>query len=538
MKILSTKAMREVDRVASEDFGIPGVVLMENAALGVVDAALAEVPHAESVVIFCGPGNNGGDGLAVARHLAVRGLQVVAVVATGGREYSGDARIQHEIARKMAGMGLELRVMTADRAAEVESLSNTDLVIDALFGTGLSRPLDGWFADLVTAIDALDVTILAVDLPSGLNGDRSDLWGPHIEADLTVTFGALNAAHVFPPASDAAGRVVIADLGIPLDLVERADGDLFLLDAGDLAPLLGPRPAAAHKGDFGHLLIAAGSVGKSGAAVLAAQAAVRSGAGLVTAAIPESILDAFEAASLETMSTPLPVVDEGELAGGALDELVRGAESKNAVAVGPGLGTSSVTAETIRSFCLGVELPLVLDADGLTAFAGQLGGLRQRSCATVLTPHPGELARLIGVETADIVKDRLGSVRRAAEESGAVVLLKGHLSLIADPEGGVYVSPTGNPGMATGGSGDVLTGMIGALLAQRVDPLAATQLAAFAHGMAGDAAAAEVGERSLAAADLLAFVPSSFRALSRGESDIPIPKASSGAGNDADMDFG
>ncbi len=515
MKILSTDAMREVDRLAIEELGVPGVVLMENAALGTVEAALAEAPKAESAVVFCGPGNNGGDGLAIARHLAVRGLEVVALIATGGRDYSGDALVQHRVACKMSGMGLEVRVLDAgaDVAPALEAVASVDLAIDALFGTGLSRSLEGQFADLVAGINALGMPTVAVDLPSGLNGDQQNPLGPHIEADLTVTFAALKVAHVFPPAAAAAGKVVIADLGIPFDLVERAEGDLHLLDADDLAPLLGPRPRVAHKGDFGHLLVAAGSIGKSGAAVLTAQAAVRAGAGLVTAAVPESILETFEAASIETMSTPLPISAAGELAGEAHAALVRAARGKSAVALGPGLGTSRRTAEIIRSFCLDVELPLVVDADGLTAFAGRLDKFRQRGQETILTPHPGELGRLLGVGTDDVVADRLGSVRRAAEESGAIVVLKGHLSLIADPQGGVYVSPTGNPGMATGGSGDVLTGMIGALLAQRMDPLSAAQLGTFVHGAAGDAAAAEVGEVSLAAGDLLGYVSSSFEAL-------------------------
>ncbi len=523
MKILSTRAMREVERIAIEELGVPGIVLMENAALGVVDAALTEVPEAESAVVVCGPGNNGGDGLAIARHLAVRGLRVVAVVATGGREYSGDARVQFEIAGKMSGMGLELRVLDAnsEAAAELEAAvadAGADLVIDALFGTGLSRPLGRPFASLVRAINALELPTIAVDLPSGLDADRSELPGPHIRADLTVTFAALKLAHVLPPASEAAGNVVIADLGIPMDLVERAEGDLYLLGGGDLAPLLRPRPVAAHKGDFGHLLLVAGGPGKSGAAVLAARSAVRAGAGLVTAAVPASIVDAFEAASIETMSVALPTSPASsgdELCESALALLEREAEGKQAVALGPGLGTARGTCEVVRAFCLGVELPLVLDADGLNAFAGRIEALAGRARSTVLTPHPGELARLLGVATADIVEDRLGSVRRAARQSGAIVILKGHRTLIADPEGGVYVNPTGNPGMATGGSGDVLTGLIGALLAQGLEALAAAQLGAFVHGMAGDSAAATVGERSLAAGDLLGFVPSSFEALAR-----------------------
>ncbi len=515
MKILSTAAMRSVDRAAVEELGVPGVVLMENAALGVVEAALARVPSAESAAVFCGPGNNGGDGLAIARHLAVRGLRTRALVLTEGRGYTGDAAVQFEIARKMQGLGLELEDLdqTGELTVALERAAQADLVIDALFGTGLSRPLEGRFAELVAAINELPAPIIAVDLPSGLGGDHAEILGPHIEAEVTVTFAAPKIAHIFMPAASSAGEVVVSDLGIPDQLVERAEGDLFLLEPAHVAALLGPRQVDAHKGDFGHLLVVAGSAGKSGAAVLATQAAIRAGAGLVTAAVPEDVLPTFAAASIESMSVGLPVTSSG-LGDPALAALRAAATEKSAVALGPGLGTAEATGETIRRFVLESGAPLALDADGLNAFAGRLELLAARKAPAVLTPHPGELGRLLGVETGEVTADRLGSVRAAAERSGSVVVLKGHLSVIAAPGEGVFVNPTGNPGMATGGSGDVLTGMIGALLGQGLDPIAAAQLGTFVHGLAGDLAAGDVGEVSLSAGDLLGRVPAAFEIVS------------------------
>lgn len=527
MRILSAAEMREVERRAIEELGIPGVVLMENAALGVVEAALREVPAAESAIVFCGPGNNGGDGLAIARQLVARGLRATALIATGGRDYQGDARIQFEVANRMAGSALEVRVLAADAEIGELGLERSDfhLVIDALFGTGLSRPLTGQFADLAAAINSLELPTIAVDLPSGLDADRPEPPGPHVEADLTVTFAALKPAHVFPPASEAAGIVAVSDLGIPGELVEQADGDLFLVDSEDLEPLLAPRARNAHKGDLGHLLIVAGSPGKSGAAVLSSRAAVRTGAGLVTAAVPDSILGALASGSIESMAVGVACSDRGAISLEAQEALEREQEGKQALAVGPGLGSASGTFEMVRRLCLASELPLVLDADGLNAFAGRLAELAKRPAPTVLTPHPGELGRLLGVPTSEVVANRLELARKAARDSGAVVVVKGHLTLIAEAGRGVWVNPTGNPGMATGGTGDVLTGMIGALLAEGMEPLDAARLGVFVHGLAGDEAAASWGERSLAAGDLIESIGAAFDGVAGWSAGAAAPEA-------------
>ncbi|MEO6195989.1 MAG: NAD(P)H-hydrate dehydratase [Thermoanaerobaculia bacterium] len=519
MRILTAEAMREVDRAAIEELGIPSMVLMENAAIGVVEAIAEAYGDAESAAIFCGPGNNGGDGLAVARHLSVRGWEVRIFLVTNGHELSGDAAAQLEICRK-----IELPILTIAAEKELrvalEAAADCDVVVDALFGTGLARPLEGLFARVVEGINGLPVPCVAVDLPSGLAGSEPRPIGLHVKADLTVTFAAPKVAHVFPPSADAVGEMVVTDLGIParlVDDVEEEAGDLHLLMGEELVDLLPARDAGAHKGDFGHALIVAGSPGKAGACILAARAAVRAGAGLVTAAVPESILQTVELGSIESMTLPLPAGASGHLAERAADVVLEAAEGKAVLALGPGLGTEPFTVAAIRRIALECPLPLVLDADGLNAFEGKAGDLAARRAETILTPHPGELGRLLGISTAQIQEDRIAAARGAAEETGAIVVLKGHMTLIASGTA-VFVNPTGNPGMATGGTGDVLTGLIAGFLAQGLDALDAAVLAVYLHGLAGDLAAARLGEISLAAGDLIEILPAAFAAL-RGEGE-------------------
>jgi NAD(P)H-hydrate epimerase len=521
MRILTAEAMREVDRAAIEELGIPSLVLMENAAIGVVEAMVETfgetLGEEKSAAVFCGPGNNGGDGLAVARHLTVRGWDARIFLVQGGRELSADAATQLSICRKCELSIFEIHD-GKDLGVALEAVTECDVVVDALFGTGLTRPLDGLFTRVVQAINTLPMPCVAVDLPSGLAGSQAQLIGPHVEAALTVTFAAPKVAHVFPPAADAVGKMVVAGLGIPARLVEdvvEEAGDLHLLMAEELADLLPEREPGSHKGDYGHALIVAGSPGKAGACILAARAAVRAGAGLVTAAVPEPILQTVDLGSIESMTLALPASVSGHLTELAADAALEAAEGKAVLALGPGLGQEPSTVAAIRRLALEAALPLVLDADGINAFAGRAGELAARRAETILTPHPGELGRLLGISTAQIEEDRVAAARGAAEETGAIVVLKGHLTLIASGTA-VFVNPTGNPGMATGGSGDVLTGLIAGLLSQGLDALDATVLAVYLHGLAGDLAAARLGEASLAAGDLIELLPAAFAAL-RGE---------------------
>jgi hydroxyethylthiazole kinase-like uncharacterized protein yjeF len=532
MRILTAEAMREVDRAAIEDLGIPSLVLMENAAIGVVEALGQAFGDAESAAVFCGPGNNGGDGLAVARHLAVRGWEVRVFLVTGGRGLSGDAAVQLGICRKSELPILEVSSPDA-LAAALEAAAECDLVVDALFGTGLARPLEGLFAQAIDAINSLPAPCVAVDLPSGLSASHARPIGPCVQAALTVTFAAPKVAHIFPPAADAVGEMVVTDLGIPPRLVEEVEeetGDLHLLMREELAELLPEREPDTHKGDYGHALIAAGSPGKAGAVILAARAAVRAGAGLVTAAVPEPILQTVDLGSVESMTLGLPAGAAGQIAERAADVLLDAAEGKAVLALGPGLGQEAATAAAIRRIVLECPLPLVLDADGINAFAGRAGELSGRRAETVLTPHPGELGRLLGISAAQIQEDRVAAARGAAEETGAIVVLKGHLTLVASGTA-VFVNPTGNPGMATGGAGDVLTGLIAGLLAQGLDALDATLVAVYLHGLAGDLAASRMGEAPLAAGDLIEILPAAFAALKEaGEEESGHEHAERGHG--------
>jgi ADP-dependent NAD(P)H-hydrate dehydratase / NAD(P)H-hydrate epimerase len=530
VRILSAEAMAKVDRAAIEVLGIPSMVLMENAAIGAADAVGRSFPEAGAVAIFCGPGNNGGDGLAIGRQLAARGYRVVCFLVLEGRELTGAAGAQLEICRALGADLVRLVEVGEDDelAPSIGAAREADLVVDALFGTGLGRPLEGRYAELVEALAELPVPKLAVDLPSGLNGTRTEPFGPYLPADVTVTFGALKPAQVFPPAADGVGEVVVADLGLPPAWIEQGDpslpegegdweegGALHLLVADEVAGLLAPRRADSHKGTYGHLLVVAGATGKAGAAILTAVAAVRAGAGLVTAAVPAPIVQTVDGGSLESMTLALPADEDGAgtITSGAADAVLEAARGKDAVALGPGLGGGDAVAAEIRRAVLACPLPLVLDADGINAFAGRAGELAGREAPTILTPHPGELARLLGVETGEVTSDRLAAVRRAARESGGVVALKGHLTLVAAPDGTAWVNPTGNPGLATGGTGDVLTGVVGALLARGYEPAEAACLGVYLHGLAGDLAAEEKGRTSLRASDVAEHLPTAFRRL-------------------------
>ena len=512
MKVLTAAAMRTVDRRAIEEVGIPSLVLMENAAAAAADAVGELFPEAGEVAIVCGPGNNGGDGLALARRLTIRGYGVTVLLWAGSSGLRGDAAVQNDIC---AWMGVETEHLepTTDLKLAVSRLSAFDLLVDALFGTGLGRPLEGPLAELVERLDALPIPKLALDMPSGLDGSRAAVIGPHLSVDATVAFGAPKVAHVFLPTAESVGELVVADLGIPAVLYEEAEGDLHLLERSELAESVLARDPESHKGDHGHVLIVAGSPGKTGAAVLAARGALRSGAGLVTVATPEVVAPTVDAGSLESMTIGVSCDQDGVLAAAALDELLAAASGKRVVALGPGLGRSAETSAVIRQAVLSLDTPVVLDADAIQAFAGQGEELAKRSAPTVLTPHVGELGALVGVRHEEIGRDRLTWARSAARDTGALVVLKGHPTLVARSDGTVWANSTGNSGMATGGTGDVLLGLVAGLVAQGYPPEQAACLGVYLHGLSGDLALARTGEHSLLAGDLLEFLPEAFASL-------------------------
>jgi NAD(P)H-hydrate epimerase len=507
--VLTAEQMRRFDRWAISELGIPSLVLMENAALGVVDAIGERYAPCDEVLVLCGPGNNGGDGLAVARHLVARGYSCTTWLAASRSRLGGDAAAQLAILDRL---GIPVHEMSA---GDYSALPPAGLLVDALFGTGLERPLAGDYAALAAAIAEHAAPVIAVDLPSGLDASRGEPIGPHVVADLTVTFARPKLTHVLDPAAAAVGELVVADLGVPWTDLDHKGPSCSLLVGEELGSWLPERRADSHKGDFGHLLIVAGSAGMSGAAVLAARAAVRAGAGLVSLAVPESIRGECHVGCLEAMTVSLGDAGDRAFSREHVEALRGAAASRSALAVGPGVGGSDDALAAVRELVHGTYVPLVLDADGLNAFAGRIDELAGRAGELVLTPHPGELARLLGSSVAAVQSDRISAAREAAARARAVVVLKGHQSLVAEPDGELAINPTGNPGLASGGSGDVLTGVIGSLLAQAFETSAAARLGVYVHGLAGDLAAARLGERSLGASDLVAELSRAFLELER-----------------------
>lgn len=506
MKILDSDQMRSIDRRAADQHGIASIVLMENAAVAVAEVIAERFPAAARVAIFCGTGNNGGDGFAVARHLANRGVETGIFLLGDRSRIAGDALANLEACDR-AG----LAVAPVDGAERLERAvlfaSRSDLVIDAIFGTGLARPAAGLHADAILAINALDVPCLAVDLPSGLDASSATPPGPAIEAAVTVTFVAPKIAHVFAPAADCCGEVVVADISIPDAAIDAEGVMLSLIAPGDAAALFQPRAAETHKGTYGHLAVIAGSAGRSGAAILAARGAIRTGAGLVTVLTDVATANIVDAASAESMTVHVFRTTSG------IDRILAALETKDAVVIGPGLPDDEEGYAFVRELLPRIALPAIVDASALNAFAGSIEALGRAEAPRVITPHPGELARLLGSSTSEIASDRIAAARAAAAKARAVVVLKGHQTLVATPDGEVRVNPTGNAGMASGGMGDVLSGMIGALLAQGAEPADAAAAAVWLHGFTGDLLAEETADIGLAARDVAESIPRAIRKL-------------------------
>ncbi|MBI4587288.1 MAG: NAD(P)H-hydrate dehydratase [Candidatus Rokubacteria bacterium] len=516
LPVFTAEEMRRLDRRAATELGIPGATLMENAGAGAsreIRTAFGPL-RGRKVVILCGKGNNGGDGFVVARHLLRGGANVRVFLFGGARDVRGDAAVKlREFRRSRAARMTEVR---ADGLAEVErALSNGDFVVDALLGTGLTGPAEGLIAGAIRAINASGRPVVALDLPSGLSSDTGAHLGPTVAATLTTTFAGLKRGLLLFPGAAHAGTVRVVPIGIPPADVARGIS-VFLLEPSDIRPLFPPRPPDAHKGSFGHLLVVAGSVGKTGAAAMAGRAGLRSGAGLVTIACPVSQQPIVAALGMEPMTEPLAETPAQSLALKAKDRLLELAARVDAVALGPGISLDPETQSLARELVTEVERPMVVDADGLSALAGHLDLLEHTRAARCLTPHPGEMARMLGLTVTEVQVNRIETVRAFCQRYGAFVALKGARTVIGGPGGMVFLNPTGNPGMASGGSGDVLTGMAGAFLSRGMDPLQVLQAAVYLHGMAGDLARDEKGEEGLVAGDILEAVPAAIAKVQAG----------------------
>ncbi|MCX5718252.1 MAG: NAD(P)H-hydrate epimerase [Nitrospirae bacterium] len=533
MKVVTAEEMREIDRLAIKDYGVSGTVLMERAGLAVAEK-IRELYERRKVIVLSGGGNNGGDGIVVARNLHEWGWNVKITLLSRENKLSPDCLLQYKIAKK-SGVPVEFRDYISEK-----DLHST-LVVDAIFGTGLSKNVTGKTAEIISFINTSDAPIISVDIPSGISSDTGQIMGEAVRADYTVTFGIPKRGHLLYPGADYTGRLFIEDIGFPEELLYSEKLKTEFLEKTDISLLIPERQRYSHKGDYGHVLVIAGSRGKTGAAFMCAKACLKAGAGLVTIGVPESLLDVFQSRVTEEMTLFLPDKGDGTLSSKALETILKFlSEKADVLAIGPGISVTDDTKKLVRELLLNSTVPAVIDADAINSLEGNKRVLKKTRSPIILTPHAGEMARLLndtrykmqdagtnpplppfakgglwGITEIirDIEKDRINIATKFAKETGTYLVLKGVPTVITEPEGRAFINPTGNSGMASAGTGDVLTGMLSGFLGQGLSPLEASILGVYMHGLAGDIAAKSKGEHSLIASDITDAIPEAFSFL-------------------------
>ena len=512
-KIATAKQIQKIDALASSSYGMSGLELMENAGTEIVKS-LKERFHdfsRKKVLIFCGKGNNGGDGLVVARQLFKMNIQVTIFLTGRQIDLKKDAAVNAELAFKL---GIDIIELDEAHLHSLEHhLENCNMVIDALFGTGLTRPVSGVYKQTIDKINQSTKHVTSIDIPSGLDSDTGMLMGDCIKADLTLVLALFKRSHLLLPATELMGEVELIDIGIPPELVESEGLEIQVTEESDLRTWFPRRSADSHKGDYGHVLVIAGSKGKGGAAGLTSLAALRMGCGLVTLALPESCQKAFELHPLEVMTVSAPETDVGTFALSAKNILLNHSRGMSAVAIGPGLSTEPETVQLLRELLPIIDCPLIIDADAVNGLAQSLDTISQLKAEAILTPHPKEMSRLIGIETPKILENRVEFASKFARDHSVIIVLKGAATIISQPNGLTTINPTGNPGMATAGSGDILTGIIASLVAQGFSTPKAAIAGAYLHGLSGDIFAQKESQASLIAGDLLRTLPETMKRI-------------------------
>jgi NAD(P)H-hydrate epimerase len=506
--------MKEMDRLTIESFGIPGIVLMESAGRGCVDAVIRHFPAIGQmkVGIAAGRGNNGGDGFVIARYLATRDIDVTVYLLSARDRIRGDAAFNLQLIDRLGVPVFEVPDINAFEACR-NQMTRCNLWIDALLGTGLKSEVRGPFKPCIEWLNEQQAPVVAVDIPSGLDSDTGKPCGCCTRAALTVTFAFPKIGQVVLPGAEFVGRLEVVDIGIPPTVVGQVSPHHRLLSCHDVKRAFKPRRLECHKGSAGHLLVIGSSPGKTGAVAMTSQAAMRVGAGLVTVGVPKSLNLAMESLLTEVMTVPLPENKEHSLGLSAFEKIMRLLEGKKGLAIGPGLGTGKPTQNLVRRVIEASPVPVVVDADGLNALVGETASLKNLKVPVVMTPHPGEMARLVGKTAASIQENRIGESRRFATKNRVHLVLKGARTLIAHPDGFVAINPTGNPGMASGGMGDVLTGMIAGLVVQGMGVPQATEAAVYLHGKAADALAGARGPVGYLASEVSEILPEQTKAL-------------------------
>ncbi len=526
MKVVTAEEMRSIDEKTIRKYGISGSILMERAGLAVA-VKIRELFDKQKVIVLSGGGNNGADGIVAARNLYNWGWNVKVLLMAKDNKLGPDCRAQYRIARK-AGVPFESRTKLTDKDL------HGAVVVDALLGTGINKPVNSPLSDVMAFLNRSDVRVVSVDIPSGISSDNGRINGEAVLADYTVTFGLPKIGHFIWPGAMHTGRLFIEDIGFPRELLHSELLETQIIEQADASFLLPERTRYSHKGDYGHVLIVAGSKGKTGAALMAAKACIRSGAGMITIGVPETLMDVFQERVTEEMVLPLPDNGHGILSGDASVDILDFLSKKaDVLAIGPGISSGPGIEKLLRTLLLSATAPMVLDADAINSISGHTDVLSRTKAPVILTPHVGEMARLIGkglakdkgMTTADerskiraaIENDRINIAVSFAKETGTCLILKGAPAIVSGPEGMTFINTTGNPGMATAGAGDVLTGVVAAFLAQGLNPSDASVLSVYLHGLAGDIAAAEKGMHSLIATDIIEKIPEAFIRLAKNE---------------------
>ncbi len=502
MKIATRETIKEIDRVTIEKYGVPGIVLMENAGRAVASVIRREFPDKDNISVFCGGGNNGGDGFVTARHLINTGKKVTTYLLQNRNEYSGDARTNLNSLSKISKDIKRLK-------SSFSNYQESDLVVDSIFGTGLDREIKGPYRKIIERINSLKVPKVAVDLPSGIDANKGTPLGSSVIADVTVTFVVPKLGISIYPGLDHCGKIYVAGITTPKILEDKILYELVTFKK--CRSIIKKRPHDTHKGNYGHTLIVAGSSGKTGAAALCAHASVRSGSGLVTVGVPRSVLNSVDEKIIEAMSLGLRDDGSGFLSDVSLDQVVSEMSSKTSLAIGPGISVNQGTKDLLFKVLVESQVPVVADADAVNIIAENKDLLKKLKVPVILTPHPGEMARLMGMTTREVQLNRVKHAEEFAVSHKCYVVLKGARSVIATPDGCVFINPTGNPAMSSGGMGDVLTGVISGLISQKYSPLEACLLGTFVHGLSGDIEAEEKGPSGITATDVADSIPRALK---------------------------
>jgi len=514
MILVTANEMQAMDRQTIEDFGLPGMVLMENAGRGATRFLLEQFSDIENkkVGVIAGRGNNGGDGFVIARCLKQKGIRVQVYLLAETDRVRGDALANLKLLKPLEVPVVEIPDEASFSKIKSE-MNGLDLWIDAILGTGLNSDVKGYFKTIIDYINRLNKPVLAVDMPSGLNSDTGQPCGTCICATATATFAFAKTGHMLYPGAGYIGNLKIVDIGIPPHIAAAVGPSHFLITAQLIRSHLMPRPADAHKGTTGHLLVVAGSTGKTGAAAMTSMSALRTGAGLVTLGVAESLNAALEGRMLEAMTVPLPESDSGILGESAFNAIQKELSGKRCLAIGPGLGQAAETKKLTRKIIRQSEIPVVVDADGLNNLAGEVKLFNKAKAPIILTPHPGEMARLLDTRVRIVQQNRIKCTREFSVRHNVHVVLKGAGTIIAHPDGRVYINPTGNAGMASGGMGDVLTGVIAGLIVQGLTPEAACHAGVYLHGAAADSLAEAMGPYGYLASDVMRAIPGEIKKI-------------------------